>query len=184
MSVKQWYMALMDNMLSAPKDTQSSPTPLAPCRVESKFPDLDWPNTWRLARLRGLDSDQITFLWRLLHGLLPLRARLHHITPNTSPVCQLCVDNGLGDQVEDTKHAFFTCTANREAGEALLMAARSILPHLSTDQLVMLDMRPEDSMELPIVWIISKSMQFIWSKRKNKLNTTVANMKAHLSSQI
>ena len=50
-----------------------SPPVLLPVRVEQLVPDQDWHATWILSKSKGLYSDQTTFLFKMLHQLLPLR---------------------------------------------------------------------------------------------------------------
>ena len=188
MSVRQWYQALMS------LDDQTPPHPLAPdppltvsppCRVERLHPQQDWPNTWRLSRLRGLDSEQLSFLWKLLHGLLPLRARLHQLTPHTPPTCQLCsTEIRVEDKKEDSNHAFFTCQANTESGLAVLAAVRSLLPDITAEQVLRLDIATEESLELPVVWLITEALGYIWKQRSLKNKTLQSDLKTHLTAKL
>ena len=40
--------------------------PLKPLRCEILYPETDWKQTWRLARLKGLGSELTTFLLSLI----------------------------------------------------------------------------------------------------------------------
>ena len=87
MRIKDWYRVLLEDRVLMSPATDSSPAILHPVRVESLHPSTDWPNTWRLARLRGLPSDLSSLLFRLLHGLLPSQDRVARLggprDPNT-----------------------------------------------------------------------------------------------------
>ena len=48
----------------------------------------------------------------LIHGLLPSKERLHHLTPATSPLCWC--NSG---EPESYRHLFFQCSKNRTAGQ-------------------------------------------------------------------
>ena len=48
-------------------------------RAELAAPGTDWEQVWRRARLRGIGSEPICFLWRLLHRILPTEERLARI---------------------------------------------------------------------------------------------------------
>ena len=82
-------------------------------RAETLSIYTDWPNTWRLAKLRGLESELSSFLFRLLHHLLPTQERVLRLKGDGGK-CLLC--NGL----EDLVHAFFSCPHSSRAGLALL----------------------------------------------------------------
>ena len=68
MSSRQWYLQLLEDNVTMVNQISRMYTP---SRAELLSPNMDWENTWRLARLKGLTSEQTSFLWRLLHQLLP-----------------------------------------------------------------------------------------------------------------
>ena len=51
-----------------PDDDLMNPAdwPPRPLKCETESPDTDWPRSWRLARLRGLDPDLTSFIMKLL----------------------------------------------------------------------------------------------------------------------
>ena len=73
MSIKQWYQALLEDRVLMNPPTDTSPQSLIPVRVEILSPTIDWPQTWKLVRSKGLDSDLVSFLFKLLHCLLPTK---------------------------------------------------------------------------------------------------------------
>ena len=78
-------------------------------RAELSCPTNDWETSWRRARLKGLGSEATSFLWKLLHQLLPTEERLARILPNTSPVCKICSTPTHADLI----HCFFQCSSQR-----------------------------------------------------------------------
>ena len=95
MSLKEWYQAMLEKyvtMFVAPNVERC----LLPCRAEVRSPETDWEVTWRRARLPFLGSELTTFLWWLLHRLLPTQERLHHLrAPGTvSPLYKACITRG------------------------------------------------------------------------------------------
>ena len=78
MTSKQWYRVLLDKTVLKEK-TDSGEFILKKCRAELKHPDNDWDTSWVLARLKGLESSQISFLWKMLHNLLPTQSRISRI---------------------------------------------------------------------------------------------------------
>ena len=64
-------------------------------------PLIDRPKSWSLAKLPVLGSEHVTFLWRLMHNILPTKERVNRLTPSTTPHCRLCQDQ----TVETLQHA-------------------------------------------------------------------------------
>ena len=106
MSTSQWVRILTEDGLTM-EPTENLDRRYIPCRAEAATPDGDWDLSWRLCRLPILSSLLTSFNFKLLHLLLPTKARLHHLTPNTSPLCSLCTEMA----VEDVKHALHCCNA-------------------------------------------------------------------------
>ena len=126
MSIKQWSQLLVEDnvtMATLPDNTME----YIPCKAELVNPSTDWKSSWHLARLRGLGPDHTTFLWKLLHLLLPVKERLHRISINTPPYCQLCNQN----EIETMSHTFITCTFTMGAGQALVDALRNTMPNIN-----------------------------------------------------
>ena len=89
---------------------QEDMTELIPCKFE-----VMWSEVYRASRLTGLSPECKSFLFKLIHTLLPSRERIHHLNPNTSPLCWC----NSGD-LETYHHLFFQCELNQESGHALL----------------------------------------------------------------
>ena len=87
MSVKQWYLILLEQNVTRRVIDQEERTELVPCRVEEKFPEVCWPESYRISRLPGLSPDSKSFLFKLIHTLLPSKERVHHLTQASSPLC-------------------------------------------------------------------------------------------------
>ena len=151
------------------------------CRSELATPDNDWERSWRLARLRGLCPEMTTFLWRLLHRLLPTQDRVHRIVRKTtpSPHCQLCQDG----VVEDLQHAFFSCSFNANTGEVLRRCLSTLMPRLTRSQILVLNFDLEPSEELPAVWLASHFLFNIWSSRVDKKKARLYAVRADLEAR-
>ena len=59
MSSKQWYHHLLENNVTMTPDT---PRVYIQCRAETLYAENDCENTWRLARIKGLNFDQTSFI--------------------------------------------------------------------------------------------------------------------------
>ena len=88
MSTAQWYRVLVKD-ITMTEDNDHSRSYI-PSRAELACPNTDWATSWRRARLRGLGPAVTSFMFKLLHKILPNQDRLARILPNTSPKCRLC----------------------------------------------------------------------------------------------
>ena len=136
-----------------------------PCRAEFKHQELDWNRTWSFSVTSGLPSSFLTFLWRMLHDLLPCQTRLFRLKmPNVnSDICTMCDLNVLGDLT----HSLMMCPYNGEAGQFLLDQLHQVLPSLLPSQVVLLDLDVAQDMQLPLVLITASILSQIWECRRN-----------------
>ena len=149
-----------------------------PCRSELQHPGNDWEHSWKLARLPGLDSDQITFLWRLLHNLLPNQNRISKILKDQDPSCKMCLH-----PLDDLLHLFH-CTSSRTICDALQKSLNSIQPNISPQQILLLSLKLEPSQEFPAVWLISSTLMLTWTQRTNKKQCNLFEIRSALEARI
>ena len=57
-----------------------------PYKIEEREPDRVWLDSYSLSRLPCLSPDNKSFLFKLLHTLLPIREELHYLTPAANPL--------------------------------------------------------------------------------------------------
>ena len=134
-----------------------------------------------MACIAGLESCDYTFLWRMVHNILPTQERLHRLLRNIdSPVCTLC----QSQEVSTLPHALFTCLYNREVGQWLLDILRRHLPTVVPQQVVLLDLHLGDHVRLPIIWLIAKTLGDIFSCRLEKKACTLFNTRTTLEASI
>ena len=127
MSVKQWYTYLLESKVTMREIDQEGRTEIIPCKVEQRDPAVLWGESYRLSRLRGLSPESKSFLFRMIHTLLPSRERVHHLTQTSSPLCWC--ESGADEDFQDL---FFECVKNREAGEAVIRCVKSYVVLLAT----------------------------------------------------
>ena len=152
----------VDCIKSHVKLSELNSTPvLNPIRVESLLPDNDWKTTWRLLRTKGLSSQQSSFLFKLLHQLLPTQDRIGRITrePGICKVCHLETDHLL--------HALLLCPDSRATADKLLGFVHVVVPDLDPDRLLLLDFGTElgEADTLPVLSIVSTGLRYIWEAR-------------------
>ena len=147
---------------------QPPPWILRPCRVEKLHPNIDWPNVWVLARQKYLESDLTSFLFKLLHHLLPTGDRVNHILPNSSPYCTYCIKHGE-DVADDLEHTFFRCRQGREVGELLVkLVSGQVDKPAGPQHILQLNISCETSLQFPLVWLISAWLFLMWERRRKK----------------
>ena len=153
------------------------------CRVELNHPEVDWQLSWQLASMKNLTSEDQTFLWKMLHDILPTQSRLHRMGMRNAPTpnCTLC-DSSVVDLLP---HALVTCQNNREVTDWLLKVVHQHVPGLLPQQLVLLDLgNLEDSVKFPLVWIISNVLSIVWQARKEKKKPSMFNTRSVLEARI
>ena len=79
-----WYKVLLENFVTTEVNDDGFHFEKR-CKIESEHPYVDWDRTWSLSCTKGLESGDCTFLWRMVHNVLPTQERLHRILP--SVVC-------------------------------------------------------------------------------------------------
>ena len=132
------------------------------CRVERANQNVDWEHSWRLARLSGLGPENVSFLFKLLHQLLPTQERAARTKPGTSPNCRV---QGCQNQIDNIEHALILCQSNDGVGLLLLRVVRGLLPDVEAATLSRLELQVDPDQELPLVFFISTVLCSIWTLR-------------------
>ena len=163
---------------------KEDPSTLVPCRAETLLPLNNWDLTWSNARMKGLDSYQTSFMFKLLHNILPTRSRLSRmrIIGHTTNWCRLCDVNEEEDQI----HAFFSCSNNRIAGLALLGYIQRIAADLSEADCLCLNLGANlDEVQcLAAVSLIATGLRFIWERRIENKTVPLYLIRAELEAKI
>ena len=114
MSTAQWYRVLVEKEVTMVNiDTRSE---YIKSRAELASPETDWETSWRHARMMGLGTEVTSFLWKLLHNILPTELRLSRIMPNSQENCKFC----LHPVTVDLLHCLLECVHTQEVGGWLL----------------------------------------------------------------
>ena len=146
MTQKQWYRLLLEDNCTM-EQGEAGQMQFIRSRVELASPETDWEQSWRLARLPGLGPDHTSFLFRLLHQLLPTQERVHRTGNAANPLCK-----GAGcSETDDLGHSLFMCETNQNVGTSLLGLLRQYQPNISLEAALRLELNAEEEMELPLV---------------------------------
>ena len=175
LTIKEWYNLLLKMNVTMHKVDQEDRFELIPCKVEEREPTFFWSESYRISRLLGLSPDSKSFLFKLIHTLLPSKERLHHLTPAISPSCWCAAG-----ATETYHHLFFECSKNKEAGQALLTCIKSYNRDLSPTMSLRLELTADDPFLLPSVALLSAGLELIWERRKTKKRTALYEMRSEL----
>ena len=102
---------------------------LSSLRAELSCPANDWESAWQIARQNMLGPSLTTFLFKLLHQILPTAERVSRILANQSPHCTRCRLNPPA--TETLNRSMFDCQASQTAGAVLLNGLRKFIPNLT-----------------------------------------------------
>ena len=180
MTTKQWYQLLLEDRVLKNTDADGTRQSLHPVRAEQLSPDLDWPAIWTLSRTKGLSSEQSTFIFKLLHCLLPTQDRISRITRDPG-MCKAC---HTAD--EDIHHALVSCPTSQGVAAMLLGFVQIAVPGLSSQAMLRLDFGPDlnEVDTLATLSIISTGLMYIWQARSDKKVKHQYKMRADLEAAI
>ena len=164
--VRDIYRFLIEDVTMTAPEQDDGPRTLLPLRVELASPDTDWPRTWMLARQRPLGPHLSSFLFKLLHQILPTGERIARILPASSPYCSRC--EGEPPSIETLHHTFFTCPANMGVSASLVTCLSPYLPLVTPQSIITLNFDAEPSLDFPITWIIASFLSSLWTIRTEK----------------
>ena len=129
---------------------------------------------------KGLGSEATSFLWKLMHRLLPNEQRLARILPNSSALCKYCPD----PHIADLEHCFFGCIKTGEVARKLLETIRNHDPSVTPAGLLRLEFQEEGEQEMPLVWTAAHTLSYMWKKRATGHVVDLTLTRAMLESKI
>ena len=175
MTIKQWYNYLLLQDYSTKDPNQQRI--LLPCKAELASPVTKWDIVWNQVRLPCLGSENSSFIWRLLHRLLPTEARLAEIQPQKVPTCR---QNCPRDQSADLIHVFFKCKLSENVGNWLTKIVEQTIPLSSPALVLKLDMDGNEA----LIWIVVRTLLFIWKLRQRNKTASLVDCLATLTSEV
>ena len=179
MTEKQWYQYLLEEKVTTMETEQGRN--LIPCRVETRHPEHDWETAWRRARLLGLGPTLTSFLFKVLHDLLPTQERISRTNPAVTGWCSRCITEDHGE-TENLDHALISCPANNRVGIAIL----ECLPQcrLQGQDVLRLQFAIEGEQELPVVWFLAAAWSIIWGYRSAGRREELYRVRADLEAKV
>ena len=178
MTGKEWYNFILGSVIEEEEGE------LIPCKAELMFPLHDWTRTWSLARLRGLSSNSMTFLFQMLHQILPCRERLARILPRVETnICRVC-NAGESDSL---LHSLSTCEGSRETFNWMLTGLNKVCDDVTPSKVLLLDFSPSVPLpfnDLPIVWFSAEVLRRIFACRREEKRSRLYLVRAEMEAEV
>ena len=162
-SIREIYRFLVEEITM---NTDVVPPVLLPLRVELTSPTTQWDRTWSMARQHMLGPELTSFLFMMLHQILPTAERVARILPNQTPYCSFCEE--MGQIIDTQQHAMFDCSSSKEASTVLLQGLRNSIPEITPAQILTLGFENDERHSFPIVWAIAQFLYTLWQLRMKK----------------
>ena len=175
-SLKEIYRFLVEEITMS---GEGAGQVLRPLRAESASPSVPWDRTWLLARQHMLGPDISSFLFKLLHQILPTAERVARILPNQSPICSRCQVN----VPETLEHAFFTCPDSLDSTQVLLTGLRKVIPTLSPANLLTLNFDTNEENHFPLVWSSAVFLSSLWTLRTEKKRVDLVKIRSDMEAK-
>ena len=177
-TVRQWYQLLLERGITHTSDDSDSPPALIVSRMEERYPEVDFKNSYRLARLFGLSPEQKSFLFKLLQDLIPTGERLSRIGKVPSAACQYCEDQ------LDLREHLLTCRYSSDVSTPLLRCVAAYADNISPEDITNLNFKTTEAAELPLLWLVTTCLMYIWEERKAGKKARLENCQAELLARL
>ena len=178
-SLKQWYQILLERGLTHTSEDLDSPSQLIKSKLEESNPNSDFTHNYRMTRLFGLSPDQKSFLFKLVQNLIPTKERQHRCGKVATPSCSFCNDP------EDNLEHIFSCHQRNELTNPLFNSISCQVDGLTTKDIIVMNIRPSESWELPAAWLVATCLEIVWMDRKagniSRLETGRAELLARIA---
>ena len=163
LSIKEWSCLLTkDDLTLTPTDVNSIPQ-LIPIRPEVKHPEINWKSTWQRSRAPGIPSDLSSFLFKILHNLLPTQERQAKLGEAKDDKCNLCLDMAR----DDLFHSLVECGLIRNNSEYLIGLTGRLIPGIDSKEALYLNFQPmSPQIELAASLCLATGFLSIWNSRQ------------------
>ena len=179
LSSGQWYRLLLEKHVIC--ELKNQRLVFRSLKVELAFPLVNWELSWLFAVLKGLPSENMAFLWRMMHDILPTQSRLFRmkVANAVSDKCLLCQENAVGD----IAHCLMLCAYNDGVGKLVTDFLSKFNSNLEPRQVVHLNFEVGEN-PLPPIFFVSTVLLEVWSCRKEKKPIRLYNIRATLEAKI
>ena len=178
MTGKEWYSFVLSSVIEEEEGE------LIPCKAELMYPLHDWSRTWSLARLSGLSSNSMTFLFQMLHQILPCRERLARILPRVeNNICRVCNAGESDSQL----HSLSACDGSRETFNWMLAGLNKVCENVTPPRVLLLDFSPSVPLpfhDLPVVWFCAEVLRRIFAYRREEKRCRLYVVRAEMEAEV
>ena len=130
-----------------------------------------------------MDSNLNSFLFKLLHEILPTAERVARILPNHSPLCSLC--HGENPTDESLIHAMFLCNNNLGSGATLIRGIKKFVPYALESDILKINFDVEDEdLHFALVWSTASFLSSLWSQRTEKKRVNLIKIRTDLEASV
>ena len=129
-----------------------------------------------------LGPELSSFLFKLMHQILPTQERVSRTNPATSPRCKLpgCSDATVEDLPDDLVY----CSGNYGTGLKILDIARTLVPDAGAEHFLQLNFGVEESQELAVACWLAAGFMAIWNLRISGKRVDQYLIRAELEAKI
>ena len=86
--------------------------------------------------------------------------------------------------IEDTTEHLLTCSKSTEVSSPLLACIRNYFPNISNQDIVILNIPTQESLDLPISWLLASCLSYIWKERVQGKQASLQACRAELISSL
>ena len=165
MSVKQWYHFFQK------RATERNPN-LAVCSVERIHTDANWEEIWAAYSMPCFSAATRSFLFKMLHELLPTEQRLFRIGKHNETLCRYSC---LGQPIADLAHCLLSCDLVKDVGTWLL----KLDPSKSVADILQLRLENVGN-----IWLIANVLEYCWYKRSQGKKAELVECTAKLKCDV
>jgi len=132
-----------------------------PPRVEDKWPDIAWPLAWPRVWTTGLLASESDLLFRLLHNVLPVRARMARLNPGRCDgQCPHCPG-----QLETADHLFMQCVRVTDLWLGLYFNIHHLFTPVPTNSELLRLAFPPCGRDVDVVATLATYVTLVWTTR-------------------
>ena len=133
-------------------------------------------------RLNGLGPESTSFLFKVVHQLLPTQERVARTNPNVNGLCKAAGCNMA--EREDVLHALVTCEGNGGVGKSVIDCVSNYGLEITYQSIIRLQFKSEESHEMPVVWVLAVAWASIWEARTKGKKPELYVIRAELEARI
>ena len=178
LTLKQIYRFLFEEITETEELNQTRT--MKPLRIELRNPLNQWDKIWLNSRQHMLGPDICSFLFKLLHQILPTAERVNRILPNQSQLCTKCQLH----EIETLQHALMDCPSNQGVSTTLCNGLKKYQPSLTKQDILAINFQTEENLLFPLVWTTASFLSSLWQLRVEKKRVELIKIRADLEASV